>query len=118
MPMAASTKLAGLGFVLVTADESLVKGLDELTSAALEFLRMKCVTLATQPGEGTYRDLDSRLKPFMEKQGWDTMIVRPDFYVYGGACGTSESNALIEDLLSDLANAGVTLPHGVAVQSR
>ena len=38
------------------------------------------------------------------------MIVRPDFYIYGGAVGAADRAALVHDLLSDLTADGVLLP--------
>ena len=55
----------------------------------------------------TVTDLDGRLDAFMIEQGWAAMIVRPDFYVYGGAASPADLAAVTDQLLADLAEAGV-----------
>ncbi len=70
---------------------------------------MRYAPLGGAPSGGSLLDLDSKLQPFMEKHGWDAMIVRPDFYIYGGALGEDDRKALVQDLTSDLAAAGVVL---------
>lgn len=61
-------------------------------------------------GPGGAEDLDGRLEAFLSQRGWAAMIVRPDFYVYGGAAAAAGLRTLVDDLLADLAGAGVTLP--------
>jgi hypothetical protein len=55
------------------------------------------------------QDLDGRLAPFMDAQGWAAMVIRPDFYVYGGCGSVDDLPALAEDLITDLRAAGVDL---------
>jgi hypothetical protein len=45
----------------------------------------------------------------MSAHGWVAMIIRPDFYVYGGASQVVELNALVKDFLADLQQAGVRI---------
>lgn len=52
-------------------------------------------------------DLDGRLDQFMADQGWRAMIVRPDYYVYGGVPNEAELPRLVRDLLTDLHAQGV-----------
>ena len=102
-------EVAGLGFVLITTRGEPYGGLDASTVTALHALGLRWVVLGSAAGEMTYMDLNSRLQPFLEKVGWDTMIVRPDFYIYGGANGDADRSALVEELLEDLTGAGVHL---------
>jgi hypothetical protein len=53
----------------------------------------------------SYRDLDCRVAPFMREHGWSAMLIRPDFYVYGGAVGGPDVANLVDDLLTDVAHA-------------
>ncbi len=55
------------------------------------------------------RDVDGRLDAFLDAQGWSAMIVRPDFYVYGGAADGRGLERLARTLADDLARAGVRL---------
>lgn len=84
---------------------------------ALALVETAYVTLGGEDGGGTARDLDGRLEAFLEAQGWNAVIVRPDFYVYGGAHDARALRTLGEDLLTDLKRAGVILPGGAPGQS-
>lgn len=48
------------------------------------------------------RDVDGRLDAFLDAQGWSAMIVRPDFYVYGGAADGPTLERLARALADDL----------------
>lgn len=66
-----------------------------------------CLDMADAPCAVT--DLDGRLERFMAEQGWQAMIIRPDFYVYGGVRARADLPRLVEDLLADLAANGVRI---------
>jgi hypothetical protein len=55
-------------------------------------------------------DVDGRLTAFMTTHGWEVMIVRPDFYVYGGAARLDGTASLIAEFLRDLNDAGLKAP--------
>ena len=110
-------EVVGLGFLLITTHANPLAWFDEATRTALEAIGLRFVSLASHPGKGSLRDLDSRIQPFLEQHGWDTMIVRPDFYVYGGAFSFDDQKELVSDLLSDLAGAGVSLSVGGSLQA-
>ena len=103
-------EVVGLGFVLITMDADPLAWCDAATRSNLEAIGIRFVLLGSHPGEGRLRDLDGRMLPFLQQHGWDTMIVRPDFYVYGGSFGSAGRKHLVSDLLLDLAEAGVLLP--------
>ena len=109
-------EVVGLGFLLITTYVNPLSWFDAATLTALKAIGLRFVSLASHPGEGSLRDLDSRMQPFLDRQGWDTMIVRPDFYVYGGAFGSADRKDLVIDLLSDLAGTGVLVPSRSSLQ--
>jgi 2-polyprenyl-6-methoxyphenol hydroxylase-like FAD-dependent oxidoreductase len=103
--------LAGLGFMLVTTGLSPFKTFGTKALQALRAVDMQYAPLGRQTGAGYLSDLDGRLQRFLDDRGWDAMIVRPDFYVYGGDFGAAGRQSLVTDFLSDLLSAGVRLPH-------
>ena len=105
-------EVVGLGFLLITTHTNPRAWFDATTLTALEAIGLRFVSLASHPNKGALLDLDARMKPFLEQHGWDTMIVRPDFYIYGGALGFADQRKLVIDLLADLAHAGMFLPVG------
>lgn len=83
--------------------------LDEAAVAALEAIGTCMVTLG-EGASGGIVDLEGRLDAFLDAQGWCAMLVRPDFYVYGGAGSPQDLAALIADGLAGLREAGIRLP--------
>lgn len=92
----------GNGFVLIS------RGLDPSTAASvLEGLPLHVVGLGQEAGAA--HDVDGRLDGLFDAQGWSAMIVRPDFYVYGGAADAAALECLARSLADDLSHAGVRL---------
>jgi FAD binding domain len=94
-------ELAARGFVVIT------RGYDAPGEArdALSGLDPAYVRL----GEGGVAECNGRLSAMLDAQDWDAMIVRPDFYVYGGARGADALSKISGDLRSDLKSCGVCL---------
>jgi len=94
-------EIVGRGFTLVS------RGLDphaELQpKARAELARMGTNFVALQHGDhGDTIDLDGRLDSFVKEHGWKAMIVRPDFYVYGGANDADGLRTLVDGLTEAL----------------
>jgi 2-polyprenyl-6-methoxyphenol hydroxylase-like FAD-dependent oxidoreductase len=92
----------GGGFMLV------MRGLDSaVVTPLLGDLAHRVIVLGAQADQA--RDIDGRLDAFLDEQGWSAMIVRPDFYVYGGATDATALERLAQALVDDLAQAGVRM---------
>ena len=100
-------QVTGGGFVVVTCGFDAEAAVESEAADALAVLGAQFVTLGD--GENGVRDLDGRLDDFLTAQGWAAMIVRPDYYVYGGVAAQGGLGALVDDLLADLASAGVVV---------
>ncbi|SEK00280.1 3-(3-hydroxy-phenyl)propionate hydroxylase [Sphingobium sp. AP50] len=100
----------GPGFVFIGRGFDWRRGLDKQLVSQLATIDAKFVRLevATDDQAGSIRDCDGRLDAFLDAQGWDAMIVRPDFYVYGGG-SAANSGALVQSLIADLKEHGVHL---------
>ncbi|QIG78619.1 bifunctional 3-(3-hydroxy-phenyl)propionate/3-hydroxycinnamic acid hydroxylase [Stakelama tenebrarum] len=92
----------GGGFLLFTREIDPATAMDALSCLPLRAVRLG-------QGDGTVRDLDGRIDDFLDEHGWAGMIVRPDFYVYGGAADAAAFDRLALALADDLAAAGVRL---------
>ena len=79
--------------------------LESVTLEALNALNAAFVSL----GQEGLIDVNGRLRAFLDIQGWTSMIVRPDFYVYGGASDNETFKRVAESLINDLAECGVLL---------
>lgn len=99
-------ELIGGGFVLVSRSPAgqVAPGL------AAAMAEIGATTVHLGQGSHDLADRDGRLVAMLDAQGWDVMLVRPDFYVYGGAAAAAQ-DALVEAFVADLRAAGVTLPH-------
>jgi len=105
-------ELVGLGFVLVSRSGEAEAALGEKQRAFLTALGTKRVRIAPSGSVATADvliDLDDKFIPYMTQHGVDTMLVRPDFYLYGAAHQATEVNALVDDLAEDLLRHGVRL---------
>ena len=104
--------VVGLGFVLVSRSAAAESALGGRQRSFLDEIGAKRVVVVA-PGAEADRtallDLDGKFIPYMEQHGFDTMLIRPDFYVYGVAAHASEVNQLVDDLAADLYRHGVSL---------
>lgn len=99
-------EFTGTGFVVITRDLDAPGALDAAARAAFKALDVRFVALA----DGQVRDVDGRIHAFLDTHRWNAMIVRPDYYVYGGAAGAPGFAALGAAFVRDLAQAGIAFP--------
>ena len=95
------------GFIVITRGFDGAEELGPEALAGLEAIGARLVTLGDHPNQ--LRDLDGRLDAFLAEQDWAAVIVRPDFYTYGGAATPAQLAPLVEEFLTDLAAAGVKI---------
>jgi len=93
----------GRKFTIIARHEDPAALLDAPTRESLEWIGVDHVALGFD-----VRDCDGRLEQFLADLGMTAIIVRPDFYVYGGAQGANDLQSLAADLLRDLAAYGVS----------
>jgi len=99
--------LVGLGFVVVSRQPQALARLGARQRGFLAALGARCVCVTADGAGDTLADIDGKYLPFMQQHGIGTMVVRPDFYLYGAASQADEVNALIDALAADLARHGV-----------
>ncbi|MDF7776456.1 bifunctional 3-(3-hydroxy-phenyl)propionate/3-hydroxycinnamic acid hydroxylase [Sphingomonas sp. AOB5] len=97
-------ELTGTGFVAIARDFDGRAALSDATREAMDALGVRFLVL----GE-SLRDCDGRIEDFLTANGWNAMIVRPDYYVYGGAADAPALERLAAAMARDLAGAGVRL---------
>ncbi|GAC1389918.1 MAG: bifunctional 3-(3-hydroxy-phenyl)propionate/3-hydroxycinnamic acid hydroxylase [Variovorax sp.] len=110
-------EVVGLGFVLVSRSAAAQSALGARQRAFLEALGARHVLVAAEgsaAGPDALVDLDRKFIPYMEQHGIDTMLVRPDFYLYGAVSKASDVNALVDDLEADLGRHGVRVRSAVS----
>lgn len=100
--------LVGLGFVLVLRDAQARQCLADEDLAVLLQLGGYVVHLApSEDGPGSVVDLDDKFTSFMSRHDLAAMLVRPDFFMYGGARQPGEVPALLAQWAADLCRHGV-----------
>ena len=104
--------LVGLGFVLVTRSAAALASIGVAQRAFLDALGAKQVVIeaaGAANSAGAVLDLDAKFIPYMQAHGIDTMLVRPDFYLYGAVADATDVGHLVDDLAHDLERHGVHL---------
>jgi hypothetical protein len=112
--------VAGRGWMLVTQRPEVLAALDAEARATLAEMGAHTVLIgdAASADPAAWRDLDGKFGPWLQQHGVDTVLVRPDFYLYGAnAAGAvaSKVNALVSDWATDLQRHGVRLQAVAAV---
>lgn len=92
----------GRGFHLLSIGEDPLAGLGASHRALLEHLQVKTVRLSLDGAPGTCHDLSGKYHRFLGEAGLQAVLVRPDFYLYGGVSGLDELPQLLDALRRDL----------------
>jgi 2-polyprenyl-6-methoxyphenol hydroxylase-like FAD-dependent oxidoreductase len=111
--------VAGLGFVLVSRSGEAEARLGMRQKAVLDAIGARRVVIAAadEARGAELADLDGKFIPYMEQHAIDTMLIRPDFYLYGAVAQASAVNALVDALADDLQRHGVTLADARELQA-
>lgn len=121
--------LVGSGFVLLGLDADITQQLDDAQLKFVETLGVKIVSIGGRSG---IVDVDNAYRQWFESLGCRTVLIRPDFYLYGGgdaatlvrslqtsgvwrmdflqAAGTASSQALLLSYFQARKNAYVSPP--------
>jgi len=100
--------LVGLGFALVLRGAQDRAALSAENLVFLEKLGAKVVHLAPDDAAaGGFVDLDGKYAAYMDAHGIRAMLVRPDFYLYGGAADAAQIPDLVDGLAAGLKRFGI-----------
>ena len=99
-------QIVGGGFILVSRNGCAAAVLSTAQREALARVGLRDIALAGSAGNPGLIDLDGRLLGLLETMGWDAVIVRPDFYIYGGSTAAAIPD-LVDALIADLDSIGV-----------
>jgi 2-polyprenyl-6-methoxyphenol hydroxylase-like FAD-dependent oxidoreductase len=97
--------VVGRGFVVLAAAGDPRAELSAAQLAGLQELDCRFASLEQ------LTDCDGRLREWLDAHHVNTVIVRPDFYVYGSAAAAHQVPALVEDLLDSLTTNKETAAH-------
>nr|WP_294502544.1 bifunctional 3-(3-hydroxy-phenyl)propionate/3-hydroxycinnamic acid hydroxylase [uncultured Rhodopila sp.] len=100
-------EVVGQGFTVVVRDADPAKLLRPDQLRALETIGGHAVCLTNGRGGERVVDVDGRFGDFLKAHGAAGMIVRPDFYVFGGVAASDDLPDLVDNLLAELAASGV-----------
>lgn len=102
--------VVGTGFVLISRSHRALSSMGETAAAALRQLNARTAVIVpagADAGQQGWEDLDGKFLPFMERHGIETMLVRPDFHIYGAVGSGENPQALLVDCEADLRKSGL-----------
>jgi 2-polyprenyl-6-methoxyphenol hydroxylase-like FAD-dependent oxidoreductase len=102
-------QVTGTGFVLLGRGES-IKNIDESARTSLAELGAHVVRVLPPDAEGAGAadgteaviDVDGRYQQWLDAVGYEAVVIRPDYYVFGGATSAAAVPALLDDLFGQL----------------
>ena len=95
-------ELTGGGFVLIAADADLLDGLPTAAAKTMADLGIATLALAGDGGDDrVVDDLDGKIAPFLADHCVGAILIRPDYYVFGGA----EDQAGVSEMVASLGVA-------------
>lgn len=98
-------EVVGRGFVLLCADDPAGR----LSADAAHFLNgigchvVHALPATATPRKGAVLDTDDVYLPYLTRTASAAVLIRPDFYVYGGCAELSGVSALVAEVREDLA---------------
>lgn len=91
-------------FVLVAADTALLDALPPAVGPIADHLGLDLVALAGPADDSrVVGDVDGKFRAFFAQHGLAAMLVRPDFYLFGGAADAAAAASLVQTLAQQLA---------------
>lgn len=93
----------GRGFFLLSIGEDPLQTFDEKLLGELNQLGVRSVRLSKDGAPGTCRDVSGKYHQFFEENQLQAVLVRPDFYLYGGVSTHSEIPALVQSLCDEVS---------------
>ena len=93
--------VVGGGFQLIVADGDPFEHLSHRQRTLLDTLEVTVASLDPAAPHGV-RDCDGRLTAWLSEHNAHAVLVRPDFYVFGGAASPEAVPALLDDLRTQL----------------
>lgn len=95
-------ELTGGGFVILTTTDATLEGLSSKSGDIIKELNIKTIHLTeSEPTGSAYKDVDGRFLAFMREHGVAVLLIRPDYYIYGGD-ESGDANALLACLAKAL----------------
>ena len=103
--------VVGGGFQLIVARGDPLEHLSGRHRALLDTLGASVASLEIDAPHGV-RDCDGRLTAWLSDHNAHAVLVRPDFYVFGGAASPRDVPDLLDDLHTQLHLTAITAPSG------
>jgi flavoprotein hydroxylase len=93
-------QVVGPGFaVLSSTDVSFITEghvRESLTPLGAHVVRL--LPPGAEPGDGAVADVDGVYLPWLASAGYQAVVIRPDYYVFGGAASAADLPGLLDEL--------------------
>jgi 3-(3-hydroxy-phenyl)propionate hydroxylase/flavoprotein hydroxylase len=100
--------------LLVIGEDDPLDYISATQRAALSQIDLRVIRLSEEASDipGVYRDVSGKYHRFMDEAGITALIVRPDFYLFGGVARIDRLPGLLDDLLDQLRPQPSRQPNG------
>lgn len=88
----------GPNWLLLSSDPQLLEALDDSERELLQRLRARTIVLGGSDARYGFDDIDGHYQRWIEAQGSRLLLIRPDCYIFGGACDADGTHALLASL--------------------
>ena len=93
----------GWGFALLCRGIGPLSQLSDAQRSYMELIGVRVVALSEEPATTLVRDVEGSYTNFFDEHGVVALLVRPDFYIFGGARDAAGVATLIDDLRDQLS---------------
>lgn len=92
----------GAGWILLAQDRALLESLTGEEREALDLIDARTWVVGDRADDDGYQDIDGNYSRWLSDLGCRIVLVRPDSYIFGGACDIDEVRALFASLNEQL----------------
>ncbi|WP_053363401.1 bifunctional 3-(3-hydroxy-phenyl)propionate/3-hydroxycinnamic acid hydroxylase [Bacillus sp. FJAT-27251] len=96
--------VVGRGWMVIGLEDDPQKGLSQEQIEFFKTIGGRFITISNNPGleAHTVYDVEGKYQQYFKETGFAAVVVRPDFYLYGGCASLADLPVVVEDLVEQM----------------